>query len=129
MPSKPKTFNEWTPEKQEAWRERQRADKRKHMAKAWAANPEYIIEQCPGLTRAHLAKFEAIGRGSLEPRLLLNGSIGYQRLAASPVSAQRKALKDGIQLYEAGQDGEITHRLIRAEELSPSEALQVFSQD
>lgn len=80
-----------------------------------------------GLTRAHLAKFEAIGRGALEPRLLLNGSAGYQRLAKAPVSAQREALDHGIRVYEETDEGETTHRLVKPNELSPLELAQVFA--
>lgn len=80
-----------------------------------------------GLTRAHLAKFEAIGRGQIEPRLLLNGSVGYQRLAKAPVSEQKRALDEGIKLYEPTPDGETTHRIVRPEDLNPFEASQVFA--
>lgn len=94
-------------------------------------NPEAyddIIESAGGqITRAHLAKFEAIGRGSLEPRLLLNGSIGYHKLQSAPLSEQQKALKNGIKLYEPTSDGKITHRIVRPEDLSPFEASQVFA--
>lgn len=86
-----------------------------------------ILDSCQGITRAHLAKFEAIGRGSLEPRLLLNGSIGYHKLQSVPMSEQQKALKNGIKLYEPTADGGITHRVVRPEDLSPFEASQVFS--
>lgn len=88
---------------------------------------DLIIMEGNGITRAHLAKFEAIGRGSLEPRLLLNGSIGYHKLQSSPLSTQQNALDNGIQLYESDTDGGITHRIVRPEDLSPFEASQVFA--
>jgi hypothetical protein len=88
---------------------------------------EAILDGAQGLTRAHLAKFESIGRGSLEPRLLLNGSPGYHKLQHSPLSTQKKALKDGIKLYEPDGNGGITHRIVRPEDLSPFEVSQVFA--
>lgn len=86
-----------------------------------------LLEAGNGITRAHLAKFEAIGRGSLEPRLLLNGSPGYHKLQHAPLSTQQKALRDGIKLYEPDGQGGITHRIVRPEDLSPFEVSQVFA--
>jgi len=87
-----------------------------------------ILEAADGqITRAHLAKFEAIGRGGLEPRLLLNGSVGYAKLQNVPLSEQQKALRDGVKLYEPTSDGNITHRIVRPEDLNPFEASQVFA--
>lgn len=63
-----------------------------------------IIAKHPGLTKSTLAQLEAVGRNTLEPRLLLNGCIGYQRLRKCPLSDQRRALSTGIKIYEPTDD-------------------------
>lgn len=85
-----------------------------------------ITEKCPEITRAHLAKFEAIGRGALDPRLLLNGSIGYTKLQKAPLSEQKKALTEGIKVAEL-KDGKTDHRIVKPDQLNPMEASQVFA--
>ena len=120
-----KRFNELVTEGVRAWTEAG-----KLLVQIVDSDPQAydkILGEAQGLTRAHLAKFEAIGRGQIEPRLLLNGSIGYQRLSKAPLSDQRRALNDGIPLYEPTADGETTHRIVRPEDLNPFEASQVFA--
>jgi len=100
----------------------------KVLVKALKDNPEaYDRFLGEGITHAHLSKFERIGKGELEPRLLLNGSIGYLKLQSVPESQQRRALDEGVKVYEPSASGETTHRMIQAEELNAFQASQVFA--
>jgi hypothetical protein len=107
--------------------------------KAWTEAGELLVEIVDadpnarahlvaetGLKRCHLAQLEAVGRGGMEPRLLLNVSEGYAKLRTCSLSEQRDALENGIKVYESTIDGCDIHRVVRPESLNPFERSQVF---
>jgi len=89
-----------------------------------------IIERFPefrtrtieeGIMSAYqLDKFEKLGRGQILPKIATSSGTQYQRLLHAPLSVQREAVENGIEVLEP--DG--ATRMIPLDDLTPEQARQ-----
>lgn len=69
------------------------------VAEAVDDDPDWIEKACdavPGLQYETVRQFERIGRGHIEPRLLLSNTPGSRRLLGLPIEQQQRFLKDPV---------------------------------
>jgi len=87
---------------------------------------EDIIKACPRLNPEILGRFEQMGRKTLHPRLLVESSSGFDRLAKMPLSVQTRHLEEPIPMVvetEKGTDVLMVH----ARNMTLAQAKQVFA--
>ena len=92
-------------------------------------NPNASQDLCaiyPDLTPAVLAKFEAIGRGTLNPRLLLGEGPGVRRLRGMPISVQNQFADNSVDLLVLTDGGSDTIK-VAIKNLTRVQADQAFS--
>lgn len=87
---------------------------------------ELIIENCPHLNPEILGRFEQMGRKMIHPRLLVESSPGFDRLANLPISIQTRHLEDPIPLVVETPTGTDT-LLVHARNMTTDQAKQVFA--
>ena len=80
---------------------------------------------CPAITPGTWRRLEALGNGTLDPRLVAGVSAAGAILRRLPVAVQREALDRGVPLLLAGGDS----LLVAVDNLSPAQARQVFAGD
>lgn len=84
-----------------------------------------ILEEHPYLTREVLESFEAIGRKTVYPYLIVDGSIGARRLATLPYAEQVRVYN--TRLAVVVQKGGVTQQTFkRVSDLTGAEADRVF---
>ena len=84
-----------------------------------------FAESCPLVPASAWSGFEAVGRGWLDYRLLLNGGTANKIMRKLPRSQQTSALDDGVELLI--KDGDTLR--VQVESLTPKQAKQVFARD
>ena len=88
-------------------------------------NHARFAESCPTVPASAWSGFEAVGRGWMDFRLLLNGGTATRTLRKLPRSQQTAALDNGVELLvNAGET-----LLVKVEDLSPKQAKQAFAGD
>lgn len=85
-----------------------------------------IMEYCPDITEEILSRFEAIGRGQLHPKTLLNNSPGMRRLRMLPYSDQQRFLTEPVEVLVQRESGVDTLK-VSVKDLTPRQAQQVIS--
>lgn len=88
---------------------------------------EIICQRIPGMSRDIIYRFEQIGRKKIHPNLLLSGCMGYKKLAKMPYSQQEAYSKAPIPVLVCKNNDEYDTMLIKAENLTPDQCKQVFS--
>ena len=89
------------------------------------AKPELMDELiAAGVNRELVNRLERLGRGQIHPRLVFSTTVGAVKLLALPLSAQTRALDNGIEVME---DDESTQRIIPVNEMTPAQARQAFN--
>ena len=88
---------------------------------------EVAISRAPHIPRDMWGRLLDVGRGCASPTLMfIESRSDYNRLRELPVSVQTEVLEEGVRVYEEGADGQIDHRLMRYDDLSPAEKSMVF---
>jgi hypothetical protein len=91
--SKPKSFDSWTPEKQEEWLEKRRAKQRAR----YATNPKSILERNRKRYAANIDKAREIGRNKARNQYLANPEKfrerARKRRAANPENTRKQHSK------------------------------------
>lgn len=89
------------------------------------ASKKLFHSKCPDIPKWAWIRFERIGRGQLDKRLLFGGGKAQGYLQRLPISDQRNALSNGVEV--------LTHRndclIVKVEDLTVEQREQVFSQD
>lgn len=80
---------------------------------------------CPAITPGTWRRLEALGNGTLDPRLVAGVSAAGAILRRLPVAAQREALDRGVPLLLTGGDS----LTVAVDNLTPAQARQVFAGD
>jgi hypothetical protein len=91
-------------------------------------NHERFMHDCPQIPASAWSGFEAVGRGWMDYRLLLNGSATTRTLRKLPRSQQQTALDEGVEVLLRG-DGEKETLIVKVENLEPAQRKQVFAKD
>jgi hypothetical protein len=86
---------------------------------------DLIIERCPSINAQILGRFEAIGRGTLHPQLLLDHSPGCAKLATLPLSVQQRYAEEPIPVVVEDESG-TDILLMKAKDMTREQANQVF---
>lgn len=84
-----------------------------------------IMKREPMIGMSFLNQLEAVGRGTLHPKLAMTSNAGYNRLQRLPLSDQSRYLEEPIELLVT-KDGDYDVLLVKVEELNPDQARQVF---
>lgn len=90
-----------------------------------ACTVEDICKEIPGLSKDIVFKFEAIGRKSIFPKLLLSTSAGSRALSRMPIAEQEKYFADPIPVL-VSINGEYDILLVKCDDLTPAQCRQVF---
>jgi hypothetical protein len=90
--------------------------------------PEKVVEQFGDINVDVIYAFERIGRGVLNPKLLLNDSPGCRKLRRLPKHYQDRFLSEPVNLL-IKQDGNWETLKIDVRNLEPAQANQVFTND
>lgn len=88
-------------------------------------NHKRFADSCPLVPASAWSGFEAVGRGWLDYRLLLNGGTANKIMRKLPRSQQTSALDNGVELLL--DDGD--NLIVKVENLTPKQAKQVFAKD
>lgn len=88
-------------------------------------NHQRFADACPLVPASAWSGFEAVGRGWLDYRLLLNGGTANKIMRKLPRSQQTAALDNGVELLLG--DGDTL--MVKVENLTPKQAKQVFASD
>jgi hypothetical protein len=92
------------------------------------ADPNAVDEICkavPGLPREAIYRFEAIGRRTVHPKLLLSEAPGIRKLAAMPYSVQETFIAAPLQVL-IEKDGGCDTLQVSVGNLTPEQCRQVF---
>jgi hypothetical protein len=87
-----------------------------------------IQAKFPEIGMSVLNQLEAVGRGTLHPRLTMVSNPGFVRLRGLPMSDQTRYLEEPVELV-LEKDGEFDTLLVKAVDLTPEQAKQVFAAD
>jgi len=90
-------------------------------------NHERFATACQHVPASAWSGFEAVGRGWLDYRLLLNGGTATKILRKLPRSQQTAALDNGVEMLINGSEGDTL--VVKVENLTPKQAKQVFAKD
>lgn len=90
------------------------------------AREEFIKRGTP---RQLIDDLERLGRGQMIPSLMFTTSTGARLAKRLPTSEQQIVIKDGVEVAEPNAKTDKEHRVIKIEELTPSQAQQVFCGD
>lgn len=94
-------------------------------------DPEFIdklVDQVPGLSRKTVLNFDAIGRGKIEPKVLMSDSPGCRKLLRLPIAEQRRLMAEPVNLLINTESGWETLK-VPVENLTTSQSRQVFADD
>lgn len=94
---------------------------REHGPEARAA----FASACPAITPGTWRRLEALGNGTLDPRLVAGVSLGGAALRRLPVTMQREALDHGVEVLLPGGDS----LRVAVDNLAPAQVRQVFAGD
>jgi hypothetical protein len=90
--------------------------------------PKIAREVMPQVPESFWDRLLDVGRGSVSPLLMPLDVADYRRLERLPsVDLQEEVLKEGVQVYESGLAGNVDHRVVLYQDLTPQQRLQVFS--
>jgi hypothetical protein len=123
IPQQYEKFNKLVLKGIEAW-----VEAGKMLVEMQKTNPNVSKEICaayPSLSPAVIAKFEAIGRGTLNPQLLLSESPGVRKLRAMPISVQNHLEGGSVDLLVLREKG-VDVMKVEIKNLTQSQAAQVF---
>lgn len=84
-----------------------------------------LYETAPNVERPFWVRLELIGRGQLDRRLLYGKSQVEGKLRKLPLSQQRQALDDGVEVLV----GEGDHLIVQVHDLTSEQVRQVFDRD
>lgn len=88
-----------------------------------------ILQDHPEVSASILAKLEAVGRGQLQPELLLSDSAPYKAARLLPMSDQRNLVHTGkvALLIDTVKGPDVIHADFKS--LTPKQVSQVFAKD
>lgn len=87
-----------------------------------------LAERYPQISMSFLNQLEAVGRGQMHPKLALAANPGYVKLRKLPISEQVRYVEEPLELV-VEKDGEFDILLVKASDMTPDQAKQVFADD
>lgn len=100
------------------------------LVKMMEVNPMTIEELSKdGFSRSTLTRLERIGRGSLDPRLLIDDSPGAEAIMNLPVNWQKQLLDEGVTVGDVSEDGLAIKTVKPLMQVSAREIKKVFRED